>query len=112
MRDCSRSAGLQAGSRGAVFRVRTLEPVAAIGHPPTESENRNGRGEGPPERKSEIGHQTQDGESCPEDLSFHLPQSIPWSKELLPRPRESRPALGPATAPAAGPPTQGLLRAY
>src|ERR1035437_2594785 len=48
-----------------------LEPVAAVGYPPCDEKDRNGGGEGPPERKQEISQQTEQHEDRPEYFSLH-----------------------------------------
>jgi hypothetical protein len=49
----------------------TLEPITAIGYPPTQEENRDGRSQRPPEWQNEISYQPQGDESDPKDFSFH-----------------------------------------
>ena len=53
---------------------RRLEPVAAVGDPPGDDENRDGRGEGPPEGQKEIGEKVQQDEDHPEYFFLH------WSR--------------------------------
>ena len=48
-----------------------LEPITAIGQPPTQEANGNGCRQCPPKRQTKIGHQPQEGESRPEDLPLH-----------------------------------------
>ncbi len=48
-----------------------LEPVAAIGNPPTHNANGNGCRHCPPKWQDEISQQAQAGESDPKDLSLH-----------------------------------------
>lgn len=49
----------------------TSEPIAAISHPPAGKDNRDGRGQSPPEGKHDVGEQAERGEGDPEDFSFH-----------------------------------------
>ena len=63
-----------------------IEPIAAVGDPPTGAENRNGSAQCPPERKNAIGRETQNRESGPEDLPLHvfslpLPIGIPMGDD-------------------------------
>ena len=51
--------------------VQELEPIAAIGDPPTGNANRNGRSYGPPEGKDDISQQSQARKRKPEDLALH-----------------------------------------
>ena len=50
-----------------------LEPVAAVGQPPTGDADRDGGRQGPPERKRNVGDQAEDSEGGPEDFSLHDP---------------------------------------
>ena len=47
------------------------EPVAAIGHPPTQDANGNGGEQGPQNGHGKIGDQAQRDECGPEDLTLH-----------------------------------------
>lgn len=47
------------------------EPVAAVGDPPRDKNNRDGRSQAPPNRKQEIRQQTKDGKDHPKDFSLH-----------------------------------------
>lgn len=48
-----------------------LEPVAAVRDPPRNVENRNGRGQRPPQRQDQVRDQPQHKEGGPEDFSLH-----------------------------------------
>src|SRR5258706_5627015 len=49
----------------------SLEPAAAVGQPPGDVSDRNGRTQSPPERQNEIGGEPEHGEREPEDLALH-----------------------------------------
>ena len=51
-----------------------LEPITAVGYPPCGENNGNGDGASPPERKEEIGQQTEQRKGHPEYLFLHLGQ--------------------------------------
>ena len=51
--------------------ARRSEPVAAIGHPPGDIEDGDGRGDRPPQGQDEVRHQAQHGEDHPENLALH-----------------------------------------
>ena len=61
----------RAGRAQHACSSRTLEPAAAIRHPPTQDKNWNACAQCPPHRQNEIGSETQDCERKPEHLSFH-----------------------------------------
>jgi hypothetical protein len=61
---------LQNREKGEFFRS-LLEPIAAIGDPPTHDANGNGCRHCPPKWQDEISQQAQAGESDPKDLSLH-----------------------------------------
>lgn len=48
-----------------------LEPVAAVGNPPTQNSNGQGRRQGPPNWEDEIRDHTEDRETDPENLPLH-----------------------------------------
>jgi hypothetical protein len=48
-----------------------LEPIAAIGDPPTHNANGNGCRQRPPKWQNDISQQAQADESDPKDLSLH-----------------------------------------
>ena len=52
--------------------VPVLEPIAAVGDPPGNIGDRDGRAQGPPERQKKIGEQAEDDEREPEDLALHV----------------------------------------
>jgi hypothetical protein len=52
-------------------KLRGLEPVAAISHPPTQDSNRNSGEQSPQNGQGKIGNQAQGDESSPEDLALH-----------------------------------------
>jgi hypothetical protein len=51
-------------------RALSLEPIAAVGYPPTHKENRDSRSERPPEWQNEFSDQPQCRESDPKDFPF------------------------------------------
>jgi hypothetical protein len=53
--------------------VLSLEPIAAVGYPPTHKENRDSGCQRPPEWQNEIGDQPQSHEGDPKDFPFHYP---------------------------------------
>src|ERR1700688_4357185 len=53
------------------MKLSSLEPIAAVGYPPTHQENRDSRPQRPPEWQNEISYQPQGHESEPKDFSFH-----------------------------------------
>jgi hypothetical protein len=57
--------------------AQNLEPIAAIGDPPTGYANGNGRRQSPPEGKDDIGHQPQPPERKPKNLPLHS-SSLTW----------------------------------
>jgi hypothetical protein len=69
------STSTESNSAAELFRKRggALEPVAAVGYPPTKKENRDSCAQRPPERQNEISYQPQDRENDPKDFSFHYP---------------------------------------
>ena len=48
-----------------------LEPIAAVGQPPAQNENRDGGSQRPPEWQNEISDQPQGGEDDAKDFPFH-----------------------------------------
>lgn len=50
---------------------RLPEPAAPIRKPPTERQERDGGGQGPPNREHKIGEQAERTERDPEDLALH-----------------------------------------
>ena len=50
----------------------SLEPAAAVSHPPGDAYDGNGRAQRPPERQNEIGSEPEHGERDPEDLALHI----------------------------------------
>src|SRR5215469_5084825 len=48
-----------------------LEPVTAVGYPPSKEEYGDGGGDGPPQREQEIGQQAEDREDHPEYFFLH-----------------------------------------
>ena len=48
-----------------------LEPVGAVGDPPTQGEDGDGGRYGPPEGQEEVGDEAEDGESEPEHFLLH-----------------------------------------
>lgn len=63
--------------RGLCARVnsatasRLPEPATPIRKPPTERQERDGGGQGPPNREHKIGEQAERAERDPEDLALH-----------------------------------------
>lgn len=51
---------------------RLFEPVGAIGDPPREIGDGDGRGQCPPQRQEEIGEQAEHEEDGPKDLALHF----------------------------------------
>jgi len=49
----------------------SLEPATAVGHPPRDEHDGNGRAESPPDWQEDIGEQAEHDEHQPEDLAFH-----------------------------------------
>jgi len=49
----------------------SLEPIAAVGDPPTGHANRDRGDEGPPKWQGQVGDETNDGEGHPKDLALH-----------------------------------------
>jgi len=49
----------------------SLEPLAAVGDPPTGHANRDRGEEGPPKRQSHVGDEPNDRESHPKDFALH-----------------------------------------
>jgi hypothetical protein len=47
------------------------EPVAAIGYPPADPNNGDGRAQRPPERKQHVGEHAEQCEADPENLALH-----------------------------------------
>ena len=58
-----------------------LKPIAAIGHPPTQEPNGNGRCECPPKWQSEISRHAQHSEHGPKHFSLHL-LILAWTSAL------------------------------
>ena len=48
-----------------------VEPVAAVGKPPTERKDGDGGGKGPPKREDQVGGQADPGKGHPENLPLH-----------------------------------------
>jgi len=48
-----------------------LEPVTAVGYPPSKEEYGYGGGDGPPQREQEIGQEAEDREDHPEYFFLH-----------------------------------------
>lgn len=57
--------------RDGDFRPTALEPIAAVGDPPADDDDRNGGSDAPPERQDHIRQQAKHSEGNPEDLFFH-----------------------------------------
>ena len=49
----------------------SLEPIAAVGEPPTGHANRDRGGEDPPKWQCEVGDDTKDREGYPKDPALH-----------------------------------------
>lgn len=49
----------------------SLEPLTAVGDPPTGHANRDRGEEGPPKWQGHVGDETDDHESHPKDLALH-----------------------------------------
>jgi hypothetical protein len=47
------------------------EPLAAVRKPPTENQDRDGGGHGPPKWQEKVRQETNPGKSHPEDLALH-----------------------------------------
>src|ERR1700676_214204 len=54
------------------YKRLLIKPAAAIGDPPRNVADRDGRGERPPEWKQEIRKQSEHREGEPEDLALHI----------------------------------------
>ena len=65
---------LQRKSRGLDWGIRSvkLEPVAAVGDPPTEDADGNGSQQRPQDGQAEIRYQSQRHEDAPEDFALHF----------------------------------------
>jgi hypothetical protein len=64
------------------FRERVeflAEPLAAVSKPPTEDQDRDGSGDGPPKWQKKISEKTYRGKSHPEDFALHS-YSLPLFK--------------------------------
>ena len=49
----------------------SLEPITAVGDPPTGHANRDCGGEGPPKWQCEVGDETEGREGQPKDFALH-----------------------------------------
>lgn len=54
-----------------------LEPVAAVGYPPTHVSDRDCGNQGPPDRKAEVGEEAEQDEENPEDFALHFRILLP-----------------------------------
>jgi hypothetical protein len=64
------------------------EPVAAVGHPPTNDADGNRRQQRPHDGQCEVGYQPERNESGPKDLAFHsfiLARPTPRGRRAGPR---------------------------
>lgn len=50
---------------------RNSEPVAAVGDPPADPDDGDGRGQGPPEWENDVGENAEHGEADPENFALH-----------------------------------------
>ena len=59
-------------------RVRSLglEPIAAVGDPPTGDADRDRRDEGPPKRQCQVGDKRNDRKRDPKDFALHVTSII------------------------------------
>ena len=55
----------------ASWLVNLVEQFAAVSKPPTENQDRNGCGEGPPKRQKQISQKADPGKGHPEDFALH-----------------------------------------
>jgi hypothetical protein len=65
-----------------------LEPIAAVGDPPTSHADRDGGGDGPPKWQCHVGDETNDREGHPKDFALHgiiLAVNRRCRAEVLPR---------------------------
>src|ERR1039458_388874 len=65
-------------------RTTLLKPAAAVGHPPRDEDDGDGRGQRPPERQNEVGQQPEHGEGDPEDLALHIPDCRAFAPRRIP----------------------------
>ena len=57
--------------------MNASEPIATIGDPPAGKDDRNCRGQRPPQGKHDVGEQAERGEGDPEDFAFHVDNFMP-----------------------------------
>ena len=53
------------------LKILNSEPLAPIGNPPRDKDNRNGGGQAPPNRQQKIREQAEQREDNPKDFPFH-----------------------------------------
>ena len=63
--------------------VLLVEPLAAVGDPPTSKDDWNGREERPPDGKGEIGHDSQERHGDPENFALHGLILVPSAKRNI-----------------------------
>jgi hypothetical protein len=63
-------------SLACASEIVELEPVAAVRYPPAHNADRNGCGQRPPKWQEQVGGESQDKETAPEDLLFHPISSL------------------------------------
>jgi hypothetical protein len=56
------------------------KPLAAVGKPPREGQDRDGRGDCPPKWQKKVSHETYRAKRHPEDFALHG-NSLPLNKQ-------------------------------
>src|SRR5580700_9195264 len=74
-----------------------LEPIAAIGNPPTDPKERDRGSNRPPEWQDQIGNQAQQAEHGPKDFLLHvIILKLKCGRGVVPAPEEQHPGMTPS----------------